>query len=111
MNVCKECRHCEEVHTKQEISIRDRYRCRATAYMYRHEVTGQTMDVPPMSCVTARSRPILCGPEGRFFQRNTEPERRAFRRTVCEDLLLFGAFSAGVFAVAYVLHFFGVITL
>ena len=69
MNVCKECRHCEEVQTKHEISIRDRYRCRATAFIYRHEVTGETMDVPPMSCVTARSKPVLCGSEGRYFER------------------------------------------
>lgn len=111
MKVCIECKHCEDVLTKHEISIRDRYRCRATAFMYRHEVTGETMEVPPISCVTARSRPILCGQEGRFFERNTEHERREFRRTVREDLLLFGGFSALVFAVAYVLHHFGVITL
>lgn len=111
MKVCIECKHCKDVQAKDELSMRDRYRCLRTAHILRHEVTGETMNVSPMSCVTARSRPLLCGIDGRFFERNTEPERRAFRRTVCEDLLLFGAFSAGIFAVAYVLHFFGVITL
>ncbi|CAB4141885.1 hypothetical protein UFOVP422_40 [uncultured Caudovirales phage] len=111
MKVCIECKHCEDVLTKQEISIRDRYRCRASAFMYRHHVTGETVEVPPVSCVAARNRPLLCGSEGRFFERNTEPERREFRQTVREDLFIYFAFSLLVICVAYALHFFGVITL
>ncbi len=41
----------------------------------------------------------------------TTPERREFRRTVVEDLLILTGFFALVLCIAYALHFFGVITL
>lgn len=70
MNVCIECKYCREVATNPEVAIRDRYECLATEYMYRHEVTGESMNVPAMSCVTARRKEILCGSVGRWFKRS-----------------------------------------
>lgn len=111
MNVCIECRHCREVKSKHEVSIRDRYECLATEYMYRHEVTGETMNVPAISCFTARRKEHLCGSAGRFFVRDTTTERRNFRKTVCEDLILIVALLSLVYFVGYVLHLVGVVTL
>lgn len=110
MNVCKECRHSIETD-KRHLEMPYRFYCLRTSYMSRHPVTGESRHAEPTTCVHARSRAHLCGYDGRWFERNTEPEIREFRRTVIEDLLILSGYIALMFCIAYALSFFGVITL